>query len=339
MQVFKSSRRGFTLVELLVVIAIIGVLVALLLPAIQAAREAARRMSCSNNLKQLALGTHLYHDIHNALPPAISMSAPVNDADSWTWGAILLPHIEQTGLYDTFGVDQGLRPEQVLRNDPALVTGPNLILTTNAYVATFQCPSSTAPEFASTFDTPSGFDSAVSNYVGVHDSGSGAFGQEPNNNQTKDEHTGCFTVSPINGRPNLIGFRDITDGTSNTLLIGEREWTVPDGNQGNARAGLQFAVDDGADGNFTTARGLPAVTGYGLQPINARFQIGTTTERPWTSFSSAHPGGAQFAMADASVQFIQETIAFDHTIAANAANSAIFQRLLSRNDGQPVGEF
>lgn len=97
----KSShvllRKGFTLVELLVVIAIIGILIALLLPAVQAAREAARRSQCTNNLKQLGLAIHNFHDVNNVFP----IGQPDDDNDNYAWGAYILPYVEQKQMYDT----------------------------------------------------------------------------------------------------------------------------------------------------------------------------------------------------------------------------------------------
>src|SRR5688572_16961948 len=97
---WKRAPRAFTLVELLVVIAIIGILVALLLPAVQAAREAARRMQCGNNLKQIGLASHNYHGAHDVLP--FGASGIQSNTPGGTWGAFLLPHMEQTTAYDLF---------------------------------------------------------------------------------------------------------------------------------------------------------------------------------------------------------------------------------------------
>jgi prepilin-type N-terminal cleavage/methylation domain-containing protein len=102
----SSPRRGFTLVELLVVIAIIGVLVALLLPAVQAAREAARRMQCGNNLKQLGLAVHNYHDTFLVFPPQM-MNVDTNNDRRWGWGAVTLPFIEQKALWEQISSNGG----------------------------------------------------------------------------------------------------------------------------------------------------------------------------------------------------------------------------------------
>ena len=101
--------KGFTLIELLVVIAIIAILVALLLPAVQQAREAARRSSCKNNLKQIGLALHNYHDVHNVLPPGYlryANSASTWSGPGWGWGVMILPQIEMTGMYDALRIDE-----------------------------------------------------------------------------------------------------------------------------------------------------------------------------------------------------------------------------------------
>ncbi|MEM8735280.1 MAG: DUF1559 domain-containing protein, partial [Planctomycetota bacterium] len=147
MKTLGPSRRGFTLVELLVVIAIIGILVGLLLPAVQAAREAARRMQCSNNLKQLALACHNYESAHRAFPyaftPAITpyaRNADNNNQESWGWGALILPFIEQTNLYQQLGVtDYSLRALIANENPSIANTVARPLLETG--LDAFICPS------------------------------------------------------------------------------------------------------------------------------------------------------------------------------------------------------
>lgn len=144
-------RQGFTLVELLVVIAIIGILVGLLLPAVQAAREAARRMQCSNNLKQLGLAVQNYHDVYKSLPSGFITNYPagalntaammsVTQRTHWSWGAFVLPYIEQTALYNT------LNPGQTSMDGLLATPGGLAALTTS--LPSFQCPSDTSQSSA-----------------------------------------------------------------------------------------------------------------------------------------------------------------------------------------------
>jgi len=331
MLISKRPRRGFTLVELLVVIAIIGVLVALLLPAIQSAREAARRMSCSNNLKQLGLGQHLYHDIHETFTPGVISHEQAQNASNlnntgglWTWSAALLPHIEQTGLYEQFGVAEGSYPEAVAQNaiDNSL---PNPLQTV---LDVYMCPSASAPEINSEkpFD-PANI--ATNTYVANHTSG-GSGARDPG----KDEFDGCFGISPSLGtyEQARIGFRDITDGSSNTILIGERAWSV-ENNPGNAGASLAFAV------RRIGQHGVNRDDMVNVVAVGGRSRINKDDGRVNISFSSDHPGGAQFAFGDGSVHFISETIG--HLTGGSANDASVqntFKRMLSRNDGLSIGE-
>lgn len=175
-------RRGFTLVELLVVIAIIGILIALLLPAVQAAREAARRSQCTNNLKQLGLGLHNYHDTLKTFPPG-AVRRP--SATCWTWSALLLPYIEQMPLYDALAPNGGSIP-------PATAGTP--IMTE---VPVYRCPSSPGDRTNSNYGNY-----ATACYV----ASAAIMEEEPNSANFRD----C--------RP----LESIVDGTSNTLLASER---------------------------------------------------------------------------------------------------------------------
>src|SRR5687768_5426071 len=127
-------NRGFTLVELLVVIAIIGVLVALLLPAVQATREAARRSSCSNNLKQIGLGLHNYHDVILSFPSGY-IDSPVASREQWGWAALMLPYIEQGPLHDKLGVSRGTLDQQLV------VNGAVVVAAAESPLKVFMCPS------------------------------------------------------------------------------------------------------------------------------------------------------------------------------------------------------
>jgi prepilin-type N-terminal cleavage/methylation domain-containing protein len=202
-----SGNRGFTLVELLVVIAIIGVLVALLLPAVQAAREAARRMKCGNNLKQIGLAIHNYHDVHLAFPPGHVVQkadpdySPTADTpiESWGWGAFLLPFVEQSALYNQAGISTG----QILQNviDPIALTP----------VAVYRCPTDPAPAIG--VNRLRDVNWALSNYKACHGHRIGALEINP----VLEAMNGIF--SKAGGKVNdTVRMKDVTDGLSNTIM-------------------------------------------------------------------------------------------------------------------------
>jgi len=337
----NRPRSGFTLVELLVVIAIIGVLVALLLPAIQSAREAARRMSCSNNLKQLALGQHLYHDVHNSFTPGLT-TTPQHQTETngntytngvkngcFTWGAVLLPHIEQSGLYDQLQVDDPTVLPEV--HTSAVAPNPTPLLQTTLEV--FKCPSSESPPLNNRRDW-NNTAHATSDYVASHNTN--RVSVSDGNNGT-DEFNGCFGVSPgMSNQVVLVGFKDITDGSSNTFLIGERAWRVVDGGVVEFTNGA-FALASESLSNWSSQGSFGV---FGMSADDHRLNKPGDSDE---GFSSDHPGGAQFAFADGSVQFISETIEhFDvsgSTPNVYSAASTTYQRLIARNDGQPLKEF
>ncbi len=329
----QKRNKGFTLVELLVVIAIIGILVGLLLPAVQAAREAARRMECSNNLKNLGLAVHNYHDTYKALPPGyVHHTWMANDTDDskWGWGALVLPFVEQAPLHES--LDVGNRP----LGDA--VGTPNLLALMQTRIATYRCPSDVAPDLNTVGDrkilagpnTSGGpYETAVSNYVGVHGiawrSDNGARGTR-----------GLFHMLGGSAPAVAIRFRDILDGTANTLMIGERAWQYKrDDNDAwtSTGAGSIYGIRDNK--NLQKNSG---VVGTSLARINFSFDNNSARRR--SLFSSFHPGGAQFALGDASVRFIPETIDFsDNGSQSNGTSGkvdSVYERLVARDDGQPV---
>ena len=244
----QSSRRmGFTLVELLVVIAIIGILVALLLPAIQAAHEAARRSQCVNNLKQLAVGCHNYSDTYRTFPSGYITNFPAPAQEGtleqsvWGWGALLLPFIEQAPLFSQLDVGNRTLHANLLTTDGRAALQTPL--------PTFVCPSCSGPalnNFSEThadnpadanaphyrkYVTSNGTDIiaiAKSNYVGV--ACSSVSTTPPVNPVSYGPATGVFFQNSD------TAFRDITDGTSQTLMFGERCFRSYDLNVGAANA-------------------------------------------------------------------------------------------------------
>jgi type II secretory pathway pseudopilin PulG len=307
---------------LLVVIAIIGVLVALLLPAVQAAREAARRMQCSNNMKQLGLGLHTYADTHLRFPPAAvlqtsdpdySLTAPfASNVESWGWGALLLPYIEQTPLHENGGVGRGAVLQFVI--DPIAMTP----------LSVFRCPSDATPKIR----TQAAYAKwATSNY------------------RANCGHRICHTTNAFTGVPNAnnatgvfwrdsaVRFSDITDGMSNTIAVGESTWRLGT----DPLQIYQASVWAGCLKGHQSACALD-VTATGAGVINGPYLGSSDGLRE--SFASQHPGGALFVMGDGSVRFISETIDFKFTGAKNGTPvDSTYERLLARNDGQPVGDF
>lgn len=307
----RRHRSGFTLVELLVVIAIIGILVSLLLPAVQSAREAARRMQCSNHLKQLGLGLHNYESTYKTFPPAGI------DSNSMSWAVMMLPFIEQNNLFDRFNFNQGAWNAL---NRIAVVKG--------AVVPVFQCPSAPQDSKYSVFNTGAGVaanlnesdvitlhyhavlgprtstNNAPYNFLGQTTWGFGPTATQGAFGQTKTTNTATYLVSEKNP------MSSITDGTSNTLLLGEFAWKgyaywrpFTRGWYSDTRGTLMYAAKNV------------------FNPINSRFSD------PWNdgSFGSMHPGGAQFARCDGSVHFISQTV-----------DMTTYRAVASRNGGETV---
>ena len=353
----KTGRRlGFTLVELLVVIAIIGILVALLLPAIQAAREAARRTQCTNNLKQLALGIHNYADANKRFPsgfisslPAIPEATSAAERSVWTWGALLLPYVEQGAVHATLRVGdlalwQSLATPEgfaALRTPiPTFVcpsdVGPELNDFGGKYAGTGDVYPTNSPQFRSyekcvTSDGTNRIEIAKSNYVGVTSVGdsmtppSGDF-------VSYGEPVGVFFWN------SSISFRDIVDGASNTGMLGERCYRFQNLLMG---AGTVFGCSPVATAYSSRTRAINSALGIPYWGIN---QTVTAWQHQNRGFSSVHPGGVQFAVCDGSVRFISDTIDFcgnsiGGMTSANQGVDSTFERFLSRNDGQAVASF
>lgn len=332
-----GSFRGFTLVELLVVIAIIGILIALLLPAVQAAREAARRSQCSNNLKQMALALHNYHDVHLTFPPAIlncgrqanggiQFPGQVKNTTGWT---LLLPFLEQRPLHDkyNFNVCSSMSDEHsygVLGND----TMNEAVI--NTRVAAFECPSApTAGELrsnaAGTADRYSMRNARRTNYFFA----TGVF------NDDHDSYSSSSVANDIRrgmfGNNGAAKMATITDGTSNSIAIGESLGGAKFKQNDNwgpwalcgANTCCHGAVVSGSSTTLTYTASHVSESG-----INAAWSGDTQGRMFARTFGSQHPGGAQFALGDGSTRFISETIDY-----------LTFAKLNYISDGQVVGEY
>lgn len=274
----RHIRQAFTLIELLVVIAIIAILIALLVPAVQKVREAASRVSCSNNLKQLGLAMHMYNDNHKRLPPGYLMNVDANGVETgpgWGWGTQLLDGVEQSTLRAMIDLNVDIRA-----NMHATVR--------TIQIKTFLCPSD---NFANTF-TPAKSTTLLAhgNYVGVF--GSNEIEKGP------DAGNGLFF------RNSTIKFAHITDGVSNTLMVGERH---------NIRMPATWVgVVAGADE-------APALV------------LGTCDHPPNDAnghkedFASRHPAGVNFLFADGTVRMI-----------GNAISQPTYQALATRAGNEVV---
>jgi len=291
-------RKGFTLIELLVVIAIIAILIALLLPAVQQAREAARRTQCKNNLKQIGLALHNYHDTHNMFPinHVMNLAHGYNEhtqGRSWMLG--ILPFIEQANLYATIDFSAPLFPQWT----PSPPYSPNTIAAMTIMPA-YLCPSDSGNgggKLTERGNLPSTEAFGVTNYKSVAGN-NWAFGSFPythptgrnqNNNDGMEAGNGWMCR---NGSRTLFvtRMRDITDGTSNTFFVGE---ALP----GRCIFNAWYHF------NGTTA--TCAI------PLNFYFKNTAIPANQWQnnySFASQHVGGGQFLMGDGAVKFVSENI-------------------------------
>ena len=320
------ARRAFTLVELLVVIAIIGVLVALLLPAVQAAREAARRTQCANNLKQLALAAHNHHDTFLRFP------TPGAAWNGYSAQAQLLPFVEQANLQDQLDFTQPLMlgPPNAPTVNPAFASMIDLVL------PVLICPSDAGQAIHVDYH---GVRWAGMNYMANAGSGTGI-----RYCSTQDRSDGLFW------RGSTMRFRDITDGSSHTVLFAETLFGLRGDNTVDlidARRQMK-QVSGGGPCMFPaeTLTNQPATAYVGLragqwlrnQTFNAMINAHFPPNSPLPDVShhsealsgarSLHPGGVQIALADGSVRFVSETI-----------ERNTWRNLHARNDGQVIGDY
>ncbi|MBX3437347.1 MAG: DUF1559 domain-containing protein [Planctomycetaceae bacterium] len=325
----RSRADGFTLIELLVVIAIIAILIALLLPAVQQAREAARRTQCRNNMKQLGLALHNYHDVHLTFPIG-NLYAGTTTSNGWSWIAFLLPYVELANDYEqlNFAWTDGTTGRCSAFMGQTETATPGTTWTWRQVKAILNCPSD--PNGGKTFSGQTGSGSylvsngsmAVANYLGVSgktlawDCGMG-----PLWSITSPDGVPCQNTSGYEGilySNSKVRIGDISDGTSNTCMVGERGqnqsltygWPLC----GRGYPPLYSGRKDHILEMFTFSKGVP----------NDDPDSGPSNQKYW----SWHPGGSMFLLADGSVHMLNYSI-----------NNDIYQALGTRKGGEVIGEF
>lgn len=308
----NNRQRGFTLIELLVVIAIIAILISLLLPAVQQAREAARRTQCKNNLKQIGLGLHNYHDVYGMFP-----AGAIYGDDSYGWGTMILPYIDQANIYNAMSTNMSSQtPDDYMDPIPA---GKGLTCADGTYPLQLQpgVNDIALPVFLCPTNSMSLTTSPIRPGVGDCAEGLGGFG--------RNDYKGCLGTGggsmtgmfgKLSGVRTPTRVRDCLDGTSNTIAVGEG-YTE------------QMRAIDGPThpnvGDFSVWIG----TNNQHQNVVAETRIGDVINGDQDdSFASEHIGGAQFVFGDGSVRFISENI-----------DMVTFGNLGDKADGNIVGEF
>ncbi len=313
------ERHGFTLVELLVTISIIGVLVGLLLPAVQSARESGRRTHCQNNLKQIGLAFDQFHLHMKRYPVGTLQSKPDGDPTGvagFGWAPQILPYLQQEALYNFLELPSGQLHDVLKTNDGRELAKLALPM--------LRCPSDTSellntarPFPGSKYEETPGVDfaAAKSNYIANHGTQFVTLKQKQLNYLT--DSFGVFWPE------SKCTEAQITDGTSNTILAGERSYDY--------WAGVWVGTRDyNSDGD----NGLRQVFGISDSKINDK-----NIEDGRTGFSSRHPGGAFFVFADGHVDFLTDEIEFNQEgatskVKAEKMKMGLYQRMLRRNDGQ-----
>ena len=328
-----SKRRGFTLVELLVVIAIIGILIALLLPAVQAAREAARRSQCTNNLKQIALGMHNYHDTYKILPASLYINGQCSGWRGYSAFTMILPFIEQDTVYQE--VVTASRNFWMNWDDGSAA----MALARSRVIPPYQCPSD------SKYPVPNatGWDNGLGCNYGASN-GSTLRWADPNqqNGMFRVHNEACGTKKIVE-----INFADVRDGLSNTLMVSEHLTgdnngsTLMPGKSSEPRSAAPFG---GTNWQFPTAAEMDTwgqacaaqLVHLGtngsqwISPEPTQSVLNTAAPPNWkwpncqnnsSGFSSdrdglfsprsRHPGGVNAALGDGSIRFISETIDFN----------------------------
>jgi prepilin-type N-terminal cleavage/methylation domain-containing protein/prepilin-type processing-associated H-X9-DG protein len=340
----SSHRHGFTLIELLVVIAIIAILIGLLLPAVQKVREAAARMKCQNNLKQIGLALHTYHDARGGLPPGcVSDNPPYGTGGSWggTWLIWIMPYVEQDNLYKKF----------TFTGSSGWSNNSNYANAAGVKISLYRCPSTTLPENADSSPGPQPI--MRPNYVGLSGAVDGLIpGFTENRINTPGSSAGCCSGGIASGGGAMlpgataIQIQGIADGSSNTMLVSEQSDMLTTQNGGrvdwhSGRYGWLLgwsttatppSVGNGGDLRtfaITTVRyRINQKAGWPNAPgdcANTGVCDNTGTNIP---LNSPHTGGVNAVMGDGSVRFFSDSLSID-----------ILARLATRDDGQTLPSF
>jgi prepilin-type N-terminal cleavage/methylation domain-containing protein/prepilin-type processing-associated H-X9-DG protein len=291
-------RHAFTLIELLVVIAIIAILIGLLLPAVQKVREAAARLQCQNNLKQIGLACHAYHDARKSFPPGyVATASYPSTSPGWGWGTFLLPYIEQDNLY------RQLNLYAPVETQPAIQT----------LVPVYLCPSDQLPDSA--FPVTDATLTTIT--LAAPSSYAATVGQDAS-------EVDALTGDGVFYRNSKTRLTDISDGTSNTTLIGDRAWTQT--------KGIWAGAPDGAVTRAGEQNVWPNATGPSQALVlvhNNWVNITTDADGGLDDFSSNHTGGVNMLFADGSVHFLP-------SITADGPARRAFWAMGTRNGGEVI---
>jgi len=305
-------RPGFTLIELLVVIAIIAVLLGLLLPAVQKVREAANRISCANNLKQIGEALHNYHGTNQLLPPGYLATLPyvngaTDTAPGWSWATYILPYLEQDNLYAQVAVGSSPLSSSAIEN----------------VVKLYICPSE--PITAAAFNVPDLFGDTLT--VAAPSSYAACCGGD-------ESDTAALTGLGVFYRNSKTRLTDITDGTSQTIMVGDRAFA-------DARGIWAAAIN-----NAVCTRGVfdPSSVNPGASTFPAPCLVlahshlnnpDGDTDSSLDDFSSRHPGGSNFLFADGSVHFLR-SVPHNNPDGSYPIDSQILQALGTRAHGEII---
>jgi prepilin-type N-terminal cleavage/methylation domain-containing protein/prepilin-type processing-associated H-X9-DG protein len=299
------SRRAFTLIELLVVIAIIAILIGLLLPAVQKVREAAARAKCQNNLKQIGLAMHMYQDSNQTLPPGWVTNAARAPSPGWSWATLILPYIEQQSLFTLISPDVTGNVGAPAANTQYPAGSGVFALQTPLSI--YRCPSDSGGPINTSFQSY-----GMNNYV------------------VNREVVGPGRTDGNNNLQNPLSVQTIYDGSSNTILVGERDFV-----KNVAAVWVRSSVSS------ASYEGRP---GSGINPVNPASPPNTGTGNAQRlAFGSQHTQGANFLFADGSVHFLSQSISADPNdvwtnFPAYQTNYTL-QNLIHPADGNVIGDY